>query len=106
MLPVAVLIRDNKLFQLPNVQQRGRAFGMIRFDDSLIELARTGRISEEVAIRAAESKKEMVLALNPAAAAAASAAAAPSGAAPSAAAKSMDNIKSKFGGLFGKKDKE
>ena len=101
-LPVAVLIRDNKLFQLPNVQQRGRAFGMIRFDDSLIELARAGRISEEVALRAAESKKEMLLALNPAAAAAA----APSAGPPSAAAKGMDNIKSKFGGLFGKKDKE
>ncbi len=105
-LPVAVLIRDNKLFQLPNVQQRGRAFGMIRFDDSLIELARAGRISEEVAVRAAESKKEMLLALNPTAAAAAHAAAASPGAGPSAAAKGMDNIKSKFGGLFGKKDKE
>ena len=104
-LPVAVLIRDNKLFQLPNVQQRGRAFGMIRFDDSLIELARSGRISEEVAVRAAESKKEMLLALNPAAAAAIAAASPPAGPT-SAAAKSMDNIKSKFGGLFGKKDKE
>ncbi|MBP9087291.1 MAG: PilT/PilU family type 4a pilus ATPase [Kofleriaceae bacterium] len=102
-LPVAVLIRDNKLFQLPNVQQRGRSLGMIRFDDSLIELARAGRISEEVAVRAAESKKEMLLALNPAAAAVA--AAAPPGV-PNSAAKGMDNIKSKIGGLFGKKDKE
>jgi twitching motility protein PilT len=105
-LPVAALIRDNKLYQLPNVQQRGRAFGMIRFDDSLIELARTGRISEETAVRAAEGKKEMLQALNPAAAAAAAAAAAPAPLPPGAAAKSIDNIKSKFGGLFGKKDKE
>jgi hypothetical protein len=79
---------------------------MIRFDDSLIELARTGRISEETAVRAAEGKKEMLQALNPAAAAAAAAAAAPAPLPPGAAAKSIDNIKSKFGGLFGKKDKE
>jgi twitching motility protein PilT len=102
-LPVAALIRDNKLFQLPNVQQRGRAFGMIRFDDSILELARAGRISEDVAVRTAEGKKEMLAALNPAAAAAAAAAAAPP--AP-AAGKGLDNIKSKFGGMFGKKDKE
>ena len=34
-LPLAVLIRDDKLYQLPNLMQRGRAFGMIRFDESL-----------------------------------------------------------------------
>ena len=50
MLPLAVLIRDDKLFQLPNLMQRGRAFGMIRFDDSLAELVRAGRITEETAI--------------------------------------------------------
>ena len=26
-LPLAVLIRDDKLFQLPNLMQRGHAFG-------------------------------------------------------------------------------
>jgi twitching motility protein PilT len=46
-LPLAVLIRDDKLFQLPNLMQRGRAFGMIRFEESLLELLRTGKISEE-----------------------------------------------------------
>jgi twitching motility protein PilT len=102
-LPVAALIRDNKLFQLPNVQQRGRAFGMIRFDDSILELARSGRISEDVAVRTAEGKKEMLAALNPAAAAAAAAVAAPPVA---STGKGLDNIKSKFGGMFGKKDKE
>ena len=53
-----------------------------------------------------KGKKEMLQALNPAAAAAAAAAAAPAPLPPGAAAKSIDNIKSKFGGLFGKKDKE
>jgi twitching motility protein PilT len=70
-LPLAALIRDNKLYQVGSLQQRGRAFGMIRFDDSLAELVRAGRITEEVALRTAESKKELAAALNPQAAAAA-----------------------------------
>jgi twitching motility protein PilT len=62
-LPLAVLIRDDKLFQLPNLMQRGRAFGMIRFDDSLAELVRTGRITEETAMSIATSKTELTAAL-------------------------------------------
>jgi twitching motility protein PilT len=48
-LPLAVLIRDDKLYQLPNLMQRGRAFGMIRFEDSVLELLRTGMITEDIA---------------------------------------------------------
>jgi len=48
-LPLAVLIRDDKLYQLPNLMQRGRAFGMIRFEDSILELSRAGQITDEVA---------------------------------------------------------
>jgi len=58
-LPLAALIRDNKLFQVASLQQRGRAWGMIRMDDSLAELVRSGRILEEVALRAAENRKEL-----------------------------------------------
>jgi twitching motility protein PilT len=58
-LPLAVLIRDDKLFQLPNLMQRGRTFGMIRFDDSLVELVRTGKITEETALAYAQDKKEL-----------------------------------------------
>jgi twitching motility protein PilT len=58
-LPLAALIRDNKLYQVTSLQQRGRAFGMIRLDDSLAELVRSGRISEDTAVRAAENKKEL-----------------------------------------------
>ncbi len=46
-LPLTVLIRDDKLYQLPNLMQRGRAFGMIRFEESLAELLRAGKITEE-----------------------------------------------------------
>ncbi len=43
------LIRDDKLFQLPSLLQRGRAFGMIRIEDSLNQLLSAGVITEEVA---------------------------------------------------------
>ncbi|TMQ05760.1 MAG: PilT/PilU family type 4a pilus ATPase [Deltaproteobacteria bacterium] len=65
-LALANLIRDNKLFQLPNLMQRGRAFGMLRLDDSLLELVRAGRLAEDVALRAADNKKELAAALHPA----------------------------------------
>jgi twitching motility protein PilT len=65
-LPLASLIRDNKLFQLPNLMQRGRAFGMIRLDESLLELARAQRISEATALAHADSRKELAAALAPA----------------------------------------
>jgi twitching motility protein PilT len=58
-LPLAVLIRDDKLFQLPNLMQRGRTFGMIRFDESLVELFRTNKISEDTALAYAQDKKEL-----------------------------------------------
>jgi twitching motility protein PilT len=43
------LIRDDKLFQLPSLLQRGRAFGMIRIEDSLNALLSSGEISMETA---------------------------------------------------------
>lgn len=57
--PLWALIRDNKLFQLPSLQQRGRAFGILRLDESLLELVRAGKISEETALAAAENRKEL-----------------------------------------------
>lgn len=99
---VAALIRDNKLFQLGNVQ-RGK--GMIRLDESLVDLARNNRISEDIALRYAEAKREVHMAINPQAVAAAAAQAqAAAQAAAAAQGKGIDNIKSKFGGLFGKKE--
>jgi twitching motility protein PilT len=43
------LIRDDKLYQLPSLLQRGRAFGMIRIEDSLNALLSSGTISMETA---------------------------------------------------------
>jgi twitching motility protein PilT len=61
--PLWALIRDNKLFQLPSLQQRGRAFGMIRFDDSLLELVKAKKITPEVAIQFADNKKDLAAVL-------------------------------------------
>jgi twitching motility protein PilT len=57
-VPLAALIRDDKLYQLPNLMQRGRSFGMIRFDESLAELVRAGKISEDTALLSAHDRKD------------------------------------------------
>ncbi len=58
-LPLSQMIRDDKLYQLPNLMQRGRAFGMMRFDDALTELVKAGRISVDTAVAATENKREL-----------------------------------------------
>lgn len=56
-VPLWSLIRDNKLFQLPSLLQRGRNFGMIGLDDSLRELLTQGVITHEEALLHAEDPK-------------------------------------------------
>jgi twitching motility protein PilT len=63
-LPLSTMIRDNKLFQLPSLMQRGRAFGMIRLDDSLAEHVKARRITEVDALAAAENKRELAAQLH------------------------------------------
>ena len=92
-LPLAALIRDNKLYQVSSLQQRGRAFGMIRMDDSLAELVRSNRVLEEVALRASESKRELAKQLHPVA-----------DASTTGATTAPGNLKSRLGGLFKKGD--
>jgi twitching motility protein PilT len=58
-LALANMIRDDKLYQLPSLLQRGKAFGMIRLDDTLVELVRIGRITADTAIAASENKREL-----------------------------------------------
>jgi twitching motility protein PilT len=47
--PLWALIRDNKTFQIPSLQQRGKALGIVRLDDSLAELVRAGVTTLEIA---------------------------------------------------------
>jgi twitching motility protein PilT len=49
------LIRDNKTFQIPSLQQRGKGFGILRLDESLADLVRAGRVSLAVAQTVAEN---------------------------------------------------
>jgi twitching motility protein PilT len=50
-LPLANLIRQEKLHQVSSVMQTGRHLGMRAMDDSIMELLQAGMISEEVARR-------------------------------------------------------
>jgi len=58
-VPLWNLIRDDKLLQLPSLQQRGRSAGMIRLDESLRELVQGGQISREVALAQAEEPNQL-----------------------------------------------
>jgi twitching motility protein PilT len=56
-IPLWALIRDNKLYQLPSLLQRGRAYGMLRIDDSLNELVASGQVDVEEARRFADDPR-------------------------------------------------
>jgi twitching motility protein PilT len=101
--PLWALIRDNKLFQLPSLQQRGRAFGMIRFDDSLMELVRAGKITEEVALRFAENKKDFTAQLRGGRPAPAQGQAPPAAPPPPPSVPALTNLAARAKGLFGGK---
>jgi twitching motility protein PilT len=53
------LIRDSRTFQIPSLQQRGKALGIIRLDDSLAALVQSGRTSLEAALAVAEAPAEL-----------------------------------------------
>ncbi|HYO72153.1 MAG TPA: PilT/PilU family type 4a pilus ATPase, partial [Archangium sp.] len=53
------LIRDNKTYQIPSLQQRGKSLGIVRFDDSLAELVRSGKTTLELARVYAENPDEL-----------------------------------------------
>lgn len=59
MVPLWNLIRDGKTFQIPSLQQRGKALGIIRLDDSLVELVKNGVTSLEAAREVADSPDEV-----------------------------------------------
>jgi twitching motility protein PilT len=57
--PLWALIRDGKTFQIPSLQQRGKALGIVRLDDSLAELVRQGTTSLEIAREFAEAPDQL-----------------------------------------------
>ena len=58
-VPLWSLVRDNKLFQLPSLLQRGRNFGMLGLEDSLRELLGHGMITHDEALLHAEDPKAL-----------------------------------------------
>ncbi|MFO0678288.1 MAG: PilT/PilU family type 4a pilus ATPase [Polyangiaceae bacterium] len=63
-VPLSNLIRDNKTFQIPSLQQRGKSMGIVRLDESLADLVKTGRTSREAALAVAESPDELMALLD------------------------------------------
>ena len=57
--PLSALIRDSKTYQIPSLQQRGKALGIVRLDESLAELVRSGRARLEDARAFAEYPAEL-----------------------------------------------
>jgi twitching motility protein PilT len=57
------LIREAKTFQLRGIMQTGRKRGMILMDDSLVALAKEGRIKKDDAVALAAERKQVEEAL-------------------------------------------
>jgi twitching motility protein PilT len=57
--PLWALIRDNKTFQIPSLQQRGKALGIVRLDDSLADLVRSGLTTLEIAREFADAPEQL-----------------------------------------------
>ena len=97
------LIRDSKTFQIPSLQQRGRAVGIVRLDDSLAELVRDGKASLEVVLPFAEDPDELAGKTKAVPPPGAAPAAPPRPNAGAAAAGAAKDLFSRAGAIFGKK---
>ncbi len=60
---ISRLIREGKVLEIPQYIEEGGVFGMQSFNQSLINLVREGKITEEQAIGFADNKEEFLLTL-------------------------------------------
>lgn len=60
---ISRLIREGKIWEIPQFIEDGAVYGMQSFTQCLIELIKSGKIDEEVATEFADSRDEFVLAL-------------------------------------------
>ena len=60
---VSRLIREGKVWEIPQFIEEGTVFGMQSFNQSLVKLVKEGKITEEEALRFADSREELSLAL-------------------------------------------
>jgi twitching motility protein PilT len=54
------MIRDDKTYQIPSLQQRGRSAGIVRLDDSLVDLVNAGRTTLDAAKDYAADVEELI----------------------------------------------
>ncbi|MBU0547895.1 MAG: PilT/PilU family type 4a pilus ATPase [Candidatus Omnitrophica bacterium] len=59
---ISRLIREGKVWEIPKFIEDGAVFGMQSFNQSLVKLVQEGKVSEEDAIQAADSRDEFMLA--------------------------------------------
>jgi twitching motility protein PilT len=57
------LIRENKTYQIPSLQQRGKGMGIVRLDESLVELVKAKKVTLEEARNYAEAPDEVTFAV-------------------------------------------
>ena len=91
------LIRDNKTFQIPSLQQRGKGAGILRLDESLFDLVKAGKVTKEAALAVAENPDDLEAILSGKRAAPGAAPAPPPKAEPAG------GLLGKAGQLFGKR---
>jgi twitching motility protein PilT len=58
-LPLWNLIRENRTYQIASLQQRGKALGIVRLDESLAALVRAGKTTMEIAKTVAEQPEHL-----------------------------------------------
>jgi twitching motility protein PilT len=95
------LIRDSKTYQIPSLQQRGRAAGIVRLDDSLADLVRSGRTALEAASVYASDLEDFIKKARPTAAVPATEAQSATGPQPVTAGK---DLLARVGALWRKKE--
>ncbi len=94
------LIRENKTYQIPSLQQRGKSAGIHRLDDSLLELVQSDQTTLELALPFAENPDELAAKARGQAAAKAAAIAQPPGQPPPGGQPPQKPGDQKDGGLF------
>jgi len=60
---ISRLIREGKIWEIPQFIDDGAIFGMQSFNQSLVKLVQDGKVSEEDAACAADNRDEFMLAL-------------------------------------------
>lgn len=60
---ISRLIRERKIWEIPRYLEEGTIFGMQSFNQSLLNLVKDGKISEEEALEFTDNKDELVLSM-------------------------------------------